>query len=376
MKNYIDSDHKNDYLAITFRFERNKVTILDQNTSRIIRTIPFYAEITTVHTLGRGYHIIFSDNSCKIMAIRPFGFRCGAQTKGEYILRLQMESENTGYYFGLYELGKFELLDNEQLKITGSYSVHYLDNGWILKNKKIILSLRKQMTRTYDEKKYSIGAYSWNSHSPQKLWEIDPTYSLNALIELDNDQVLFGFLNGEIAIFLQEQMKIVKTVKVFSGTVSFMCSEGKSVYCSSSKGEVACITHDLATQWKISLDDSAINTIHFKDDKLVIFTAQKKLFIVDPDTGVILQEKNLSIKSPRTFSSNFIICKDWMIMSGDAHLVHIPPSGYIFTIYSEDPLIRVLKPHPFGYFTGDDEGKIKFWSYLQIYSPKSFREIQ
>ena len=142
---------------------------------------------------------------------------------------------------------------------------------------------------------------------------------------------------------------------------------GNKVYCSTFKGEIACITTKGEIIWKKKFTDSPIYNIEINNSQLHVITSKKTYFILNQETGEVEREKDLLNNPAREFTSNFIFYKDWIIISGDAHMMHIPPSEITYTIHSEDPLIRVVQYHPNGYLTGDDEGKIKFWSYEKVY---------
>ena len=361
-------EHENKDLAMIIRFDKDTLVIEDMEEPEKVHTFTLDKAIASVYELDYKYHITYKDTSCQVLDFKPFIFICKGQTKGEYILNIDMQDENRGYYFGLYEIGEFELINEKRINIIRSHALHYVDKGWVTKDKTLILSLRYHLNREEETQDYSIVEYTWEKNAlPVKIWEITPTYSLNALVELDKNFIVFGYLNGSIGLFSKEKRKVLKTANIFNSGFLHMRLNGQKIYCSSFKGEIACITTKGEKIWKKKLTDSPIYNIEIKDDHLHVITIRRTYFILKQETGEEVRKKDLLDNPARSFSSNFIFYKNWIILSGDAHMVHIPESEKVYTIYSDDPLIRVVKYHPKGYLTGDDEGKIKFWGYEKVY---------
>lgn len=362
-----DVKHIIDDLGIQVRFSKNMIEIQETESLDILETRLLVKEISVIHVLGFKYHITFHDKSCQVLSIVPFKLLHTGKTKSEYILKLNMQDEQRGYYFGLYEFGEFEVLGTDEIKILRSHEQFYVDGGWITRDKTIILSIRDHLNRDSKSENYAIAGYKWDpGTSPEKIWEIQPTYSVNALVEIDDNLLLFGYLNGEIGLFSRKEAKILKTEKIFEGKFLYIGLEGKLIFCSSFKGEIACLKLDGTIIWQQNLGDRPIHNIVKRKNQLHIISSKKILYFLDAETGKILQEKIIIVDPPGSLSSTAIYYKDWLIVSGEGCIINISPTGKIFSLDLYGQLIRVVANHPKGFLTGDDDGNIKLWGYLNV----------
>ncbi len=182
-------DHAIDDLGILVRFTKKSVQILEKETLNEIETELLEKEIFEVHVQGYKYHITYKNKICQVLSIKPFALLCTRKTKSEYILQFQMQDERRGYYFGLYEFGEFEVLETEKIHILRAHEQYYIDRGWVTKDKTIVLSMRDHLNREAETENYAIIGYKWNTNTtPEKIWEINPTYSVNALVEVGEDR--------------------------------------------------------------------------------------------------------------------------------------------------------------------------------------------
>ena len=239
----------------------------------------------------------------------------------------------------------------------------------------MLLSLRKKISDELEESKfeYFISLFGWERNKDlKKLWEYKTYTSLGTLVQLERNLFVFGYINGIFEFFSTEQQKSTKSAKLFATGFSFMCRRNDKIYCASYKGEIACITLNGDTIWKNTIGDSRILNIEITDSQLGLICG-KLYFILNSLNGEIINKKKFPFVIPEYFSSNFVRFKDWLIISGQAYLAHVHKTSKKFLISADDPTIRVLRPHPNGYISGDDEGSIKFWKYGKI--NLSFRSI-
>ncbi len=168
-----------------------------------------------------------------------------------------------------------------------------------------------------------------------------------------------------MGIFSRKEEKILKKEKIFNGKFMYMGLEGESIYCSSFRGEIACLAPNGSIVWKQKLGDRPIHNITMREKRLNIITRTKKIYVLDPKTGSIEQEREIKIDPPGSFSSNVTYFKNWGIVSGEGIILYISPSGKKFSV-DHGSLIRVVEQHPKGFLTGDDDGNIKLWGYLNV----------
>jgi hypothetical protein len=359
-----------DYLQFKLRFTENQVSLIDISSNIVLDYVQLDQKIISVDLLTEPslyYHINYSDQSCQKLSVEPFGLVSESRTKAEYILNIDMLSENHGYYFGLYEIGEFEII-NSIVHLLRNFQLHYVDRGWITQENYLLLSLRQKLPDETEQAKYEyfISTFSWERNKKlKKHWEYKTSTSLRTLVQLEEELFIFGFIDGTFEIFSTNQQKPTKSAKLFTGGFSFMCRRIDRIFCSSFKGEVACIALNGDIIWKNTVGESRILNIELIDSRLQLICG-KIYFTLNTSNGEIITKQKFSFVLPEYFSSNFIRFKDWLIISGQAHLAHVHKTSEKFIISADDPTIRVLKPHSQGYISGDDEGKIKFWKYGKI----------
>jgi hypothetical protein len=352
-------------LDLKVRFTEKEILLIDIPSNELQELFLVDNKIESIDLLTYPsicYHVNYTNQSCQNLTIEEFGLMSEVRTNSEYILKIDMQSINRGFYFGLYEIGEFELIDSK-IKLLRSQKLHYVDRGWIIQDNTLILSLRTTISTEIEtsDYKYFITAFVWEKDKKlKKLWEIKTTSSLRGLIQLKDDMFIFGYMNGKFEIFSSKKRKSLKSTKLFDTGFSYMCLKNEKIYCSSYKGEVACLTMNGTVVWKKTFGDSRIYNIETKNDQLHFISGKRNYYILSASNGDVIKTKQFTFGSPQNFSSNFIFIKEWFIISGQAHLAHIHKSGKEIFIHANDPLIRVLQAHSKGYITGD-EGKLSFY---------------
>ncbi len=297
------------------------------------------------------------------------------QTGAEYILSIDLQENGLGFYFGLYEMGKFRILNNSNIEIISSHKIHFVDKGWALNQDTLIISFRDHMNRDAN-KNYSIIGLKWSDNfKPEKLWELKPTFSLNAFTQINEEIIALGYLNGSLELYSIKKMEIIESKKIFDSGFAYMHLKDRKIYCSSMKGEIACLSLNGDIIWKNKIDDSQIHNIEIKRKKLHVVTSNKKYYIINPKTGKIFQMEDFKKEKYSSFSSNFIFHEDAILISGDACIYSISKVGIETRFRSDDPLIRTVHSVPNGYLTGDDDGKLKLCHYSDIRLSKRRRAI-
>lgn len=359
-------EFKHKRFGLTVRFFVDKIEIFETKTKSPVAIYPFdglHASVLKKPTVDE-YVIRYNDKTYQFLTLVRHKVLSEYQTKSEYILNIDFRGEDFGFYFGLYEVGKFKIINGSKLEISDTYKIHFVDKGWAINKDTVILSFRNHMNRDTDSKTYSIKIYRWlDNAKPEKILELEPTYSLNALTQISDEIVAFGYLNGFFELFSIKNMEVMKSKKIFDSGFAYMILEDNKIYCTSMKGEIACLTVDGEILWKKILDDSPIYNIQLKQEKLYVISSKKMYCTINPITGETLHQEEFKNDICASFSSNFIFHEDSILISGEADIYSISKVGIKTIFHGSDPLIRVLQSTSRGYMTGDDDGKLKLWHY-------------
>lgn len=292
------------------------------------------------------------------------------KTNAEYILNLQMDTPNHGYYFGLYEIGEFSLKESN-VNLNCNFSLKYCNTGIYIPKGIIFLSIRESEPKQGSDN-YFLYKINWlHKSGPVILWKKPISSSIQKML-LKDDVLLLGLKNGNLQIFDLKNEEYLENLSLFQSSVSVM-SEGKDkILVASCNGEVAAISRNWSIIWKTRLSKNSIYGLIEINNSIQCIDITGKFFLLNQKTGIIQHKEQYNL-NPSIYS-NAVILRGWIILN-DGMGVQAINRDYkrIISYQIEGPLsdsyIREFRSHSKGIITGDDGGVIRLWRFGQLKLP-------
>jgi len=350
------------YYLVEVRFQENMIQCYDLAAKKMLLSVPYNKEIATFRKEGSLLYLILNKHDEIVseisILIRLIAKKSEIQTEAEYILDLHMLSQSHGYYFGYYEIGEFKLTEDSKLEKIRSYPLEYCTAGRATKSKHVFLGCR-------EEDKHLLVKINWKSESnPNILWK-KTTPSAIMVMELLGDLLFLGLKNGILQIWNVQEDKCIKEIKLFSSTISVLSITGNYLTLASRTGDLARISKNGDIHWKTNFTQDKIVGIYEDKDYILVINTLGEQFHVDIKSGNPKKHgyTNLKLGGNVGLSSNIIKFRNRFVITGyggiwffrwgnDNNATHK---------YMDDPLMRVIRQHPFGFYSGDDEGCVCFW---------------
>lgn len=290
-------------------------------------------------------------------------------TNAQYIFDLCMDSPNHGYYFGTYEIGEYSLIKKGKLKIVQSYPVSYCTRGCAGLLKELYFGLREK-TKLSESPSFFLVKLDWNKKvEPIIVWK-EPITSAILAISLIKNRLFVGLKTGTLQIWDILKEECLNKISLFNSAVAAIHSGVNNIIITSLTGEICSLSENGNILWKADISKEKINGI--LEDKGIIKSLDVKgnFFYVNPLSGEIIKKFiwDLGKKWEGSTLSNLIVVRGWFIATGGAGIWARRSKNLnkSFRYYMEDPLIRTLASHPKGFYSGDDDGFIRFWKIGKI----------
>jgi len=351
------------YYLVEVRLHENEIQCYDLISKKIIASEPYTKEKVVIKKHGSLHYRVLNEENEPVSKIsidmNLISKISELQTEAVYILDLQMLSQSRGYYFGYYEIGEFELIKDMKLVKIRSYPVQNCTIGRITESNKIYIGLRENNT-------YFLAKLNWKTNQdPKYLWKkvIPSAIMVMGLIE---EYLYIGLKNGFIQIWDIQKDECMKNIRLFSSTISVMIVSSEIITLGSQAGDIARMSKDGNIQWKSTLSQEKIVGIYEDMDQILVINSIGEQFYVDINSGNPIKHrfKNLELGGNCGLSSNIIKYRERFVMTGYGGIwaFRWQNSNNLIRVQMGDPLMRIIRQHPFGFFSGDDNGCVCFWS--------------
>lgn len=341
--------------SLEVRFLDNSIEIYDLITDKIINKKQTPKKIKKLEKIEYNYFLL---NDRYSVRIGLFDEKHKIATGGQYILGFWTDSDDHGYYFGLYEIGEFSLLNNEFLKIEKVFKFQYCNKGVFVSPGYLYFGLRESET-LYGPHLYYLAKLDWNKlEIKMKKALASPVMAIHT----DMDKLIIGLKNGKLQIWDLVKDECENQLKIFESSVSELEVLNKEIILASYSGEVKMIDLNGNLKWSIKLSDRRISGLLIKENTIAILDENGHFFEIDNSSGKLIKSKDWN---KRLTYSNLIFFRNWYISAGigiSSHLSENFKYSYSGGTYKiEDTLIRRLSGHSLGFFSGDDDGYVRYW---------------
>lgn len=352
--------------SLKLNFTPNSIECYDLISKKVVSSIPFHKKFIKLKKVSyNSFQIIDQkDKLINTINIKLFSEKNRISTGAEYILDISMDSPDHGFYFGLYEIGEFSLLKNEELAIIRSFPIQYCSKGCHTAENMIYVCLRENETSNRPFLYYLV-KIDWYTKKEPKILFKKPVPSQIMGISQIKDNLYLGLKTGQLLIYNIKVDEIIKNINLFTNSISAIELGFENIIVSSGKGEVASISTKGDILWLSELTNAKILTINYYRSNILVSDIDGKYFQLNPKTGSVIDKGiwNLNSVKETTTASNLINFRNWFVLAGYGGIWGFWSENHstIYHHYMEDPLIRKIYLHPSGFFTGDDEGYIRFW---------------
>ncbi len=320
----------------------------------------------------------FSPEKKKTIKVKVIGEVARVNTNAEYILDLQLDRLDHGYYFGLYEFGEFILSGNFELRVLKNRRGHPINNGRVLPDGDYVLLLSRSSRELGSE-----------SNSRTLLckgsWKEDSLYHWSHLLDTasrtiemaSTEMILVGLKNGKIEAWnVSDEQKEWELTPFSSWILNFqkVILHGTSHFIASSDdGKLALFSENGEMTWTMQVSPHFITAMEVDpNNSLVVHCIDGKMTYhqVDLMTGKLLAPSGLSLRD-EWIHSKMAIMRGWLFVAWSYGMLGfykpwLSSPVKSFSVEMVDPYIRSFRSHPQGIYTGDDEGVLKFWRLGQL----------
>lgn len=353
--------------SLEVRFYDNLIECYDLISNEIVASKTFIKRIVDIHKSKENSFLLLNEKrkAIGLIAIEIDLMKeiSRLATEAGYILEICMDTPTHGYYFGYYEIGEFSLSDNKLL-IKRSFPLKYCTKGSVTHSRQVFLGFREDDT-IKSLSYYYLMKLDWKERrEPRIVWKKPIPSAIMAIYLIDNKLIL-GLKNGIFQIWDVEKDELIKSFNLFESTISVIEMEYDKIIAASWTGETAMMSKNGTVYWKTKLSEDKIIGIYEHNNNIMFIDTKGNLFQIDLTSGILLKKDKwnvISVKDP-ALASNIIDFRDWFIVSGYGGMWAFWSKDYnkIYHLYMEGPLIRILHQHPIGFFSGDDQGYIRFW---------------
>ncbi|MHA1915792.1 MAG: hypothetical protein ACW986_09460 [Promethearchaeota archaeon] len=289
-------------------------------------------------------------------------------TNAQYIFNLSTDSPTHGYYFGTYEIGEFSF-ERRSLNIVKSYPVEYCTRGCAGSEGQVYFGLREELPPEDSPHYYLVKLdFSIDKESLLKWKKSVPSAIL--AICLVRNKLYLGLKTGVLLIWDLEKEECEKVIYLFDSAISAIYSGLHKIIITSWTGEAVTLSLDGNIMWNTSISENKINGIIEDEDSIKFLDINGNFYHVDPLSGDIIKKFKwgFGTQSDGSTRSNLIIVNGWYIVTGGAGIWarRTKDLGKSIHKFMSGPFIRIVSPHPRGFYTGDDAGFIRHWDILKI----------
>ena len=353
--------------SLEVRFYDYLIECYDLITNEIVASKTFIKRIVGIHkSKENSFHLLNEKRKAigriaiKIDLVKEIS---RFETDAGYIFDICMDTPTHGYYIGYYEIGEFSLRNNK-IQINTSLSLKYCRKGCLTSSKHIYLGLREDNSNNYQSIHFLV-KLDWSGRKePLIKWKKIVPSAIMAMCLIDT-LLFLGLKDGTVQIWDIEKDICIKDFKLFESALSVIKKVEDKLIMASWNGETAIISKNGTVHRKTKLSKNKIIAIYEYNNTIMLIDKKGNLYQIDYrscdviNTGV----QNLISVKDGTLASNIIDFRNWFILTGYGGIWAFWSKDFnkIYHLYMDDPLIRILHQHPVGFFSGDDEGYIRFW---------------
>ncbi|GAG78739.1 unnamed protein product, partial [marine sediment metagenome] len=240
-----------------------------------------------------------------------------------------------------------------------SYLVQNCTKGRVNKSKYVYLGCREK------DKKFLV-KLSWKSNKdPKILWK-KTVPSAVMVMEIIGDRLFVGLKNGLLQLWDIQKDECIENIKLFSSTFSVSTVKGENITLASKNGDVARISKNGKIQWKTKITKEKIVGIYEDEDYILIINTIGEQFHIKYRSGKLKKHRyhNLKLGGNPGLSSSIIKYRERFVITGYGGIWSFRHRNFNNSIhqYMRDPLMRIIHQHPFGFYSGDDNESVCFWS--------------
>lgn len=348
--------------SVEVRFYDKIIQCYDLISKEIVTSKTFKERIKDIQKTSFNRFLVIDDIGKKFTVyINLVKERSRAATNAQYILDLHMDTPNHGYYFGLYEIGEFFLIEDIKLIINRSYPLKYCTRGCVTPSKQFYLGLRESKTINGPHFHFLM-KLDWNrKQEPLIIWK-KPVPSSIIAICLMEDRLFLGLKTGNLQIWDIKKEECEEDINLFESAISVIEVGNNKIIIASWTGETTALSKSRRILWKTKLSKEKIVGIYEDNNGIKILDSGGNFFHLNSATGAVVNKLVWDFNS-QGGASNLIVFRDWFVATGGTGIWAHWSKDYSISYHYDmnDPLIRKLYPHPLGFFTGDDDGYIRFW---------------
>lgn len=349
-------------------FYDNLIVCYDLISDEIVASKDFKKRIVYIHkSKGNTFHLLNEEYKAigkieiEIELVKEIH---RVATNAFYIFEIQMDRPDHGYYFGYYEIGEFSL-ENNKLVVIKSFPINFCTKGFVTPSKHVFVGFREEDPNN-SFSSYFLAKLEWEEL--RILWKKQIPSAIKVICLIDN-KLFLGLKNGILQIWDIEKIDLIKNFNLFKSSFTIIEIRADKIIVASQAGEVALVSKEGTVQWETKLSEDEIIGIYGYNNIMVIDTTGN-LYQINLTSGTLLKKNKwdvITVKEP-ALVSNIVDFHNWFIVTGYGGIWGFWSKDYgkIYHLYMDDPLIRVLHQHPIGFFSGDDEGYIRFWKLGEV----------
>ena len=350
------------YYLVDVRFQDNEIQIYDKIAKRVIVSESYNNTIVALRKVQSQLYLVLNDKDEIVSKISIFlkliSKKSELQTEAGYILNLHMDSPSHGYYFGYYEMGEYKLTKEANLVKIRSYPVQNCTNGCVTKFKNVYFGSR-------ENDKYFLVKLSWKANrDPIILWKKVIPSAIMAM-EIIEDRLFIGLKNGFLQLWDIQKDECIKNIRLFLSTISVSTIRGENITLASRTGDVARLSKNGKIQWEAKLTDKEIVGIYENIEYILVVNRIGEQFHINSKSGKLLKHSFIDLKlgGNAGLSSSIIKYRDRFVITGYGGIWAFRHQNSNNSVhqYMDDPLMRIIHQHPFGFYSGDDNGSVCFW---------------
>ena len=349
-------------LTVELHFRGKKIKCYDQITKQILDSKELRHNIKKIKQVSYNkFKLIdtrFTTFTLHIKLIKEVRY---LKTNAQYILDLNLDTPNHGYYFGTYEIGEFSIEEDLNLKMERSHALEYCHRGQVTLEKNIIFLALRESETSQGPHSYFLVKLQWQKNLDPKILSKTPMSSPILAMLLTDNHLLLGLKNGNIQQWDPKNSEYLETIARFQAPVSVITKGKGKILAASHSGEITAMSMEGSIRWKTKPSEKPIHGL-IEDSKGIHLIDQTSMyFLVDPETGIIQRKENWKL-NPSMYS-NIAILRGWFVFN-DGQAVTAVHRGYKKKISHplQDPYVRQFVSHPQGILTGDDDGIIRMWA--------------
>ncbi|MHA1974048.1 MAG: hypothetical protein ACTSW1_13705 [Candidatus Hodarchaeales archaeon] len=292
-------------------------------------------------------------------------------TGSEYILDVDIKSKDQIFYFGLYELGELKVrkdidkeknIENVKLVRTKYLELQYVNCGVVTEENIVFVGLRESET-IKGPHKYYLAKLDWNQVTP-KIISKYPREQTIVSMGYSEGKLILGYKNGEYEVWDPRREETITKGRLLA-SYFHLHKEKEFFIASSHSGEVAKLTKNFKVVWKTKISDSSIHAVTCDENWLHIIDEEGNYFRANMQGKIVDSNKFLGGR----VHSNCVIAHEWIIAFATDGIRGFRLDSYDnvkCSITTVEPLYRIVISHPDGIISGDDTGRLRFWSFGKL----------